>query len=117
MATKSCEEESFSAEKHALQIASTFDVVIDRWWEAHKATRVDAERFAFQFFFDDVATSVDKRHAIPLEFLENKSFTSKETGTNFTIECDGNSRAEGGTKEGILLAQQAQPRSTESHRK
>ena len=53
-----------------------------------------------------MATSVDKRHAIPLEFLENKSFTSKETGTDFTIECDGNSRAEGGTKEGILLAQQ-----------
>ena len=53
---------------------------------ADDASGVDPKDFAIQFFFNDGASGVKEGHAISFKGLKDKTFSAKETGSNFSIQ-------------------------------
>jgi hypothetical protein len=70
VASQGGEEQAFTAEDHALEIAGTLDFVIDPCGHRDEAPRIDAQRFAAEFPADDRPAGMNEGETISLQALQ-----------------------------------------------
>jgi hypothetical protein len=102
--SKRRQKKSFTTKEHRLEVTGALDVVVHSRRHGNQATRIDTQRLAMQFAFDDGAARVYEAEPVADKPLKNEAFATEEASAEFFGEGDAELRAERRAEKRLLLA-------------